>query len=550
MLWKKYSAFLDAKLKRLLNLSLFISCAEVIPVLGVTYFIQSALNKAVPEGNLANLILDGIGIVGFTLLISIVTFINGKIALKVNQKIANNLYRKIIDRGLKFNPIFQSDKAEANQSIVYDADKLQSMGTTFLVRSLPAAIVSITIAIFLFFINPLLAFLLLLGLPIFLFGSQSIEKKIREYSWINRQSCQKFSEGIRFLFDMTDLIQTQSAENIELARQQENLSRMSVNLRKFFWVQTVYNASQNLLIALVSAAILIVGGWMVIKQKMLFGHLISFYIGVGMLKRYTQSLISSIPIILEGQLSLTRLNDFFKEPEVVPYQGTKKIRFQGNLCLQNVSFGFGHDLLFQGVSFSINKGEVAALSGPNGSGKSTIANLILGFFRPLSGMIYFDGEPLDQLDLLNLRASISILRQNPLIFPGTIRENITYGSQISPHELSEAFELADLARFVNDLPLKFDTPVGVSGLHLSGGQRQKIALIRALIRKPKLLILDEPTNHLDAVSLQQLFERLKEWKREMSILLISHHCDHIKYVDQIYSLPAKIGFPQKTWKMV
>ncbi|HEX2583098.1 MAG TPA: AGE family epimerase/isomerase [Chlamydiales bacterium] len=536
MLWNKYSAFLDGKLRRLLNISLLLSCAEIVPVLGVTYCIQRALNSAVAQGNLIELLLDGMGILLSTFCISLFSLINSKIALKVNQKIARNIYERIIDKSLRFNPIFQGILAANNQSVVHDADKFHSMGTVFLVRSLPAAIVSIAIAIFLFLINPWLAALLFLGLPIFFFGNQSIEKNMKQLSWINHQSHHRFGEGIRFLFDMMDLIQTQTAEKIESARQRENLVAMGSNLRKFFSAQMIYNLSQNFLIAIVSIVILVAGGMMVIKQKMLWGQLISFYIAVGMLKRYCQSLISSIPIIIEGNLSLNKLNAFLKEPEISLYKGTKQLQFQGNLRLENICFGFSKVSLLQNVSFSIGKGEILALLGPNGSGKSTIANLILGFHRPHQGTLYFDDEPLDLLDVVHLRGSISILRQNPLIFPGTIGENILYGSQATLQELQEASELVDLIQFIHTLPQKFNTPVGISGLHLSGGQRQKIALARALIRKPKLLILDEPTNHLDTSSLNQLFEQLKKWKKEMSILLISHHNDLIHHVDKTYYL--------------
>lgn len=530
MIWNRYSLFLDASLKRLLTTSLVLSCTEVVPVLGVTFFVQQALNRAVLQKDLTLLIWDGAAMIGCTLWISLIALLNSRIALKANQQMAKKIYERIIEKTLRSVPF--SQEKESEQSVVYDADKFHAMGTLLLVRSLPASFVSIAIAAFLCWLQPLLASFLLLGVPVFFVGSHFLEKKVRALGWVNQQVHERFGLGIRFLFEMMDLIQTQTAEAIEERKQKQNLQEMGRSQRLFIWVQTLYQVSQNFLIACISILVLIVGGEMVIEQKMPFGHLITFYIAVGMLKRYVQSLISSLPILIEGNLSLQKLEGFLKKPEKILYRGSQKIAFQGHLRLDNVTFGFGDQPLIERLSFSVQPGQIIALVGPNGCGKSTLVNLILGFLRPQKGTLYFDETPMEVLDLKEVRGAISVLRQNPLFFPGSLEENLVYGFAEQKRAWKEEASLHPWTSFVDDFPRAFQTPIGPCGVQLSGGQKQKLALARALLRNPKLLILDEPTNHLDRASLEQLLQALPSLKPQMAIILISHDATLTSYADQ------------------
>ena len=188
-----------------------------------------------------------------------------------------------------------------------------------------------------------------------------------------------------------------------------------------------------------------------------------------------------------------------EEPAREPYAGTRAISFSGALAAEDVSFAYDRDRpLLDGVSLTVAPGEVVALVGPNGVGKSTLARLLVGLLRPQAGRVLADGVPLEELDLRALRRRIAVVEQDPYILPGTIRDNLVYAA---PHadeqQLREAVRLAGATAFVDGLPQGWQTPVGDDGLLLSGGQRQTIALARALARTPALLILDEPTTSLD-----------------------------------------------------
>jgi ABC-type bacteriocin/lantibiotic exporter with double-glycine peptidase domain len=185
----------------------------------------------------------------------------------------------------------------------------------------------------------------------------------------------------------------------------------------------------------------------------------------------------------------------------------------------------------------INPNTMVAIVGPNGAGKSTIAHLIMGFYSPQSGQLYADDHPYHILDMIHLRQSIGITKQDPFIFPGTIRDNIIYGRpDASFQEVIKASERATAHEFIQEFPQGYDTFTGENGMLLSGGQRQRIAIARALLRKPKLLILDEPTNNLDEAASLQLMKNLKKLNDVMTILIITNDMNILPEAQYIYSL--------------
>ncbi|MFC1488445.1 ATP-binding cassette domain-containing protein [Thermodesulfobacteriota bacterium] len=181
--------------------------------------------------------------------------------------------------------------------------------------------------------------------------------------------------------------------------------------------------------------------------------------------------------------------------------------------------------------------QMVALVGPNGAGKSTIVNLILGFYRPQEGGLFADDCPYVNMDIVHFRRQIGVVTQDPIIFSGTVLENITYGSpEANTDQVVRAAELAVAHEFILRLPEGYDTFVGGRGVLLSGGQRQRIAVARALLRRPQLLILDEPTHHLDKTGVYELMGNLKRLEQVPSILIISHDVDILDAADQSYYL--------------
>jgi ABC-type multidrug transport system fused ATPase/permease subunit len=178
-----------------------------------------------------------------------------------------------------------------------------------------------------------------------------------------------------------------------------------------------------------------------------------------------------------------------------------------------------------------------AVVGPNGAGKSTLVYLLLGFYRPQQGQVLATGVPFDEIDIRALRRSIGIVSQHPEFFAGTVRENIAYGSPgATRKEIEEAARAALAEEIIATLPEGYDTEIGDRGMRLSGGEGQRLAIARALLGRPRMLILDEPTNHLDTQAIGRLMRELARWHERPTLLTISHDPAVLEFAEVVYRL--------------
>jgi ABC-type multidrug transport system fused ATPase/permease subunit len=220
-----------------------------------------------------------------------------------------------------------------------------------------------------------------------------------------------------------------------------------------------------------------------------------------------------------------------------PERERRRLKLSGKLELKNLSFTYPTRKEFQvlkNISLSANAGETIAIVGPSGSGKSTIAQLLLRFYDPENGNLFFDGKDAREYDLTDLRENMAIVPQDVLLFGGSIRENIAYGKPGSTdEEIVEASKKANAYSFIESFPDKFDTLVGDRGIQLSGGQRQRIAIARAVLKNPAILILDEATSSLDSESERIVQEALDKLMIGRTSIVIAHRLATIRNADKI-----------------
>jgi ATP-binding cassette subfamily B protein len=213
-------------------------------------------------------------------------------------------------------------------------------------------------------------------------------------------------------------------------------------------------------------------------------------------------------------------------------------RFTGAVQFDEVTFAYepGRYIL-RNINLKIEPGQHVALVGKSGSGKSTLVSLVLRLYEPVSGAIRIDGRDIRDYTLDSLRSQISVVLQDSLLFGATIRDNIAYGAmKASDEEVELAAYLANAHQFITALPRGYDTVVGERGVKLSSGQRQRIAIARAAIRKAPILIMDEPTTGLDNENARAVIEALERLLRNRTTFLIAHDLQLVAHSDLILYL--------------
>lgn len=221
-------------------------------------------------------------------------------------------------------------------------------------------------------------------------------------------------------------------------------------------------------------------------------------------------------------------------------KGVQLVDFKGKVNFEGVSFSYPQRIEIQvlnSISFTCQPGQTTALVGSSGAGKSTISSLLLRFYSPSAGRIFFDDQDITTIQLENLRSYIAIVPQEVILFGGTIKENILYGkTDASDEEVNEAAKKANALDFILSFPEKMETLVGDRGIQLSGGQKQRIAIARAVLKDPKILILDEATSALDSESERLVQDALDKLMVGRTSFVIAHRLSTIKNADTILVL--------------
>ena len=226
--------------------------------------------------------------------------------------------------------------------------------------------------------------------------------------------------------------------------------------------------------------------------------------------------------------------------EIELVDGTKKPTLEGNIRLEDVHFQYPQRLdvpVLSGINFSIGRNQTLAVVGGSGAGKSTLASLLLRYYEPQSGAVFFDDTNTREIDLEYLRSHIAIVPQEVMLFADTIQENIRFGRpEASTQEIEDAAKAANALEFIQSFPEGMNTQVGDRGIQLSGGQKQRIAIARAILKNPAILILDEATSALDSESEKLVQDALDRLMTNRTAIVIAHRLSTIRKADKIIVL--------------
>jgi ABC-type multidrug transport system fused ATPase/permease subunit len=523
-MWRRYARRFRPHTATL-SIAIAAALLQVAFALPLVLLVRRLFDKALPARDANALVSTALAIGGLYIAGTALALWTRRTTLDATKLVIAELRSEVFDK-LQVLPRSWHDRADRGRlhaRLVQDTERVDVMSNALVAQLLPSAASAAALFAALCLLSARLALLLLISGGVIYAVNQRVSRRLRRSVDGFRTAFDSFSQGTLYLLEKLDLIRMQSCEEHERQNRREEIERLRVASGAMAWLDSAYNLLQSNLALLASLFVLVAGGMLVIGGSMSLGSLLGFYAGLALLRNSGNAALAAVPQMILGRQALAGLDEFLESPVQPEYKGTRAIQFDGSVELRGVEFAYAGKPVLQDFNLRVNAGEVTALAGPNGCGKSTVVRLVLGFYRPQRGQLIASGTPYDEVDLIAMRRGIGVVSQEPQFFPGTIRENITYGAPTAGQvDVEAALELAGAGEWLRELPQALETPVGEDALRLSGGQRQRLALARALLRRPRLLILDEPANHLDEAGLAALLANLRSLPWSPAVLLISH----------------------------
>jgi len=324
------------------------------------------------------------------------------------------------------------------------------------------------------------------------------------------------------------------------------VGRLMSELKAAFQIsleQTTVSSVANLAISsmpgIARAIVLAAGAYWIIAGQWSLGSLLAFQAYLGYVFGPAQFLATANLDLQKALAALERVGALF---DIVPEEnmgtGKKVERLTGEIVFKNVSFSYDdREPVLEDVSFRIRPGEHVAFVGPSGVGKTTLLSLVLRFYKPTSGEIYFDGLPASDYEVRSLRRRIGYVAQSTLLLSGTVMDNLRYGNPgASEEQVVRAARATGIHEFIAGLPAGYETQIGEKGVSLSEGQKQRLSIARALVKDPDILVLDEPTSALDSVAEKSIFHALPALVGDKTLFVVAYRLSTIRDSDRILLL--------------
>ncbi len=396
---------------------------------------------------------------------------------------------------------------------------------------------------FMFRIDLELTLVALLTFPIYVFFFRRLNRSIRESSLQVQQEIADLSGNIQEKVAGSRVVHAFAQEKQEeqaFTRESEHLLKTTMQRVK---LQSVNMIITGVIVQIAPLIVTLYGGYRVIDGSLTVGKLIAISMYLSPLYLPFQR-FSELNIVFSNSMAaLERVFDIMDmKPEIRDHPGAVVLNgVQGRVEFDRVCFTYQQadmpDRVLDHVSFMVEHGQKVALVGPSGSGKSTVISLIPRFYDVDDGVVRIDGTDVRQISLKSLRQHIGMVLQEPVLFSGTIWDNIRYGKpDASDEEVIAAAKAANAYDFIVSLPKGFDYEVGEGGILLSGGQRQRITIARAFLKNPCILILDEATSALDTESEKLIQAALEQLMEDRTTFIIAHRLSTIEKADRILVL--------------
>lgn len=470
----------------------------------------------------------------------VMSFVEKSLTINAGQWVMLDLRQKVYDHLQKLSLSYfdRSKTGDLLSRVTSDIDAIQSFVSTAFLGMVINVFMMLGMVGVMFYVNWQFTLIALSITPLLFYQVYRLTRSIKKATRDVRKKEGDIVSLIQEVLSSIRIVKAFTKENYEVERlkkETEESIRLTLLARS---LKARLSPIVDVLTAFGTCIVLWYGARLVLNNQLSAGDLIVFLLYLKMMYKPMKDLSKMIDTTSKAQIGLERILEIMKTENQVPElpNATVAERLKGEVSFNDVHFSYDQNQLnLKGINFNIKPGQFVAFVGPTGSGKSTITSLIPRFYDVLCGKVLVDGKDVRSYTIDSLRQQVSFVLQDPYLFRATIWENIAYGkADANCEEIRRAAKLANATEFIEKLPKGFDTLIGERGVTLSFGQRQRIAIARAIIRDAPILILDEPTSGLDAASEQLVLEALERLMAGRTTIVIAHRLSTIKHADNIF----------------
>jgi ABC-type multidrug transport system fused ATPase/permease subunit/GT2 family glycosyltransferase len=489
-----------------------------------------------PQGLLVWAVLAGLALFIINSVLDIVLTL---VWIRVGQRMVYDLAADLFARVQRRSLIFHSRNAVGDSlgRVMQDAWSVHTVADALIFAPGQALVMTVLVSAVMFGMDAGLTLLALAVTPFMAVSSLLLGRPIRASAHARRKIESQMQSQVQQILSAIPVVQAFAQERRERRRFRE-FTRAAIRAeQRSTLIGNMYRLSSGLITAIGSALVLWIGARHVLDGSLSIGGLLVFLSYLALLQAQMKTFAGIYSTLQTARAGVDRVMEVLDvQPEVQDAPGALPMPpVKGHVLLDNVTFGYeaGKPVL-RDICLKVSPGETIAIVGPTGAGKSTLVSLLPRFFDPWDGHVVIDGRDIRQVQVKSLRDQVAVMLQEPFLFPVSIVENIAYGRPgASRAEIEAAARAANAHHFIERLPGGYDTPVGERGANLSGGEKQRLAIARALLKNAPILVLDEPTSALDMETEALLLEALDRLMSGRTTFIIAHRLSTIRNASRI-----------------
>ena len=448
------------------------------------------------------------------------------------------LVRKLQELSIPYHMETQSGRLQSK--IIRDVEAVETLSSQLFVN-LMNILMNLVITLSITAVkNRIILLFFILVAPVAAVTVFAFRRRIHKENRAFRREMEETSARVMEMVELVPVTRAHALEQKEVEKIKGQLEETADRGYRLDMIQAHFGAVSWCVFQFFQALCLGFSGWMALKGLIKIGDVTFYQSSFTTVVNQFTALINLLPILTKGLESVSSIGEVLISDDVEHNEGKKEVtHLEGNYTFRNVAFSYrdSDQPVLNGFDLDVKAGETIAFVGESGSGKTTALNLVIGFITPTDGHLFIDGMDVNDLNLRSYRRFISVVPQTPILFTGTVRENIVYGMEnVTEEQIAHAVEAANLKSVIAKLPKGLDTMIEEHGANLSGGQRQRISIARAIIRDPRVIVLDEATSALDTISEKEIQDALDRLIQGRTTFIVAHRLSTVRGADRLVVL--------------